>query len=68
VLYSWKKYKIFGPKKEEMAGGWVKLIMRSFIIVWCSPNIIRVRESRRIRWAGHVACMGEMRSAYKILV
>jgi hypothetical protein len=33
-----------------------------------SPNIIRFIKSRRIRWAGHVACMGEMRNAYRVLV
>jgi len=36
--------------------------------LYASPNIIRVIKSRRMRWAGHVACMGEMRNAYSILV
>jgi hypothetical protein len=36
--------------------------------LYASPNIIRVIKSRRTRWAGHVACMGEMRNAYNILV
>jgi hypothetical protein len=36
--------------------------------LYASPNIIRVIESRRMRWAGHVACMGEMRKAHRILV
>jgi len=36
--------------------------------VYCSPNIIRVIKSRRIRWAGHVELMGERRSVYRVLV
>jgi hypothetical protein len=43
-------------------------IMRSFITCIDSPSVIRVIKSRRVRWAGHVAHMGEMRSGYKILV
>ena len=37
-------------------------------MLYSSPNIIQVIRSRRLRWAGHVACMGEMRGAYRILV
>jgi hypothetical protein len=36
--------------------------------VYCSPNIIRVIKSRRVRWAGHVACLGEIKNAYKFFV
>jgi hypothetical protein len=36
--------------------------------VYCSPNIIRVIKSRRVRWMGHVACMGERRGLYRVLV
>jgi hypothetical protein len=42
--------------------------MRSFIICTSSPNIIRQIKSRRLRWAGHVARMGEKRKVYKVLV
>jgi hypothetical protein len=42
--------------------------MRSFINLYASPNIIRVIKSRRTRWVGHVARMGEMRNAYNIMV
>jgi len=36
--------------------------------VHCSPNIVRVNKSRRMRWAGHVACMGERRGVYRVVV
>ena len=36
--------------------------------LYCSPNIVRVIKSRRMRWAGHVACMGEERGVYRVLV
>jgi hypothetical protein len=42
--------------------------MRSFVTFYASPNITKVTKARRMRWAGHVACMGEMRNAYNILV
>jgi hypothetical protein len=53
--------RIFGPKRDEVMGKWRKLHRGSFII--CTPNIVRQIKSRRMRWAGHVACMGEERSA-----
>jgi hypothetical protein len=52
--------KIFGPKREE-DGSWKKLHNSS-------PNIVRVIKSRRMRWAGHVARMGEGRGVYSVLV
>jgi len=42
--------------------------MRNFYDLYSSPNIIRVIKSRRMRWAGHVARMGERRTAYRVLV
>jgi hypothetical protein len=59
--------RIFGPKRDEMVGGWRKL-HNELHNVYCLPNIIRMSKSRRKRWAGHAACMGEKRNAYKILV
>jgi hypothetical protein len=59
--------KIFGPKREE-DGSWRKLHNDEFHDVYSSPNIVRVIESRRMRWAGHVARMGEGRSVYWVLV
>jgi hypothetical protein len=50
--------KIFGPKREEVTGEQRKLHNEELNYVSSSPNIVRVVKSRRIRWAGHVACMG----------
>jgi len=36
--------------------------------LYCSPNIVRVIQSRRMRWTGHVACVGEQRGTYRVLV
>jgi hypothetical protein len=59
--------KIFGPKREE-DGSWRKLHNDELHSLYSSPNIIRVIKSRRMRWAGHVARMGEGRSVYRVLV
>jgi len=58
---------MFGSKREEAAGGWKRLHNEELHKLCASPNIIRVIKSRRMRWVEHVACMGEMRNAYKIL-
>jgi hypothetical protein len=50
--------KIFGPKSEEVTGEWRKLHTEQFNNLQFSPNIIRVIKSKKIRWAGHIACMG----------
>jgi hypothetical protein len=60
--------RIFGPKREEVAGGWRRLHNEELHNLHTSPDIIRVIKSRRMRWAGHIACMGKMRNAYNILV
>ena len=49
--------KIFGAKKDEITGEWRKLHKAEIHALYCSPNIIRSLKSRRLRWAGHVACM-----------
>jgi hypothetical protein len=59
---------IFGPNRDEVIGGWIKLHNGELYNFYCSPNIIGIMKSRRMRWAGHVACMGEKRYAYRILV
>jgi hypothetical protein len=59
---------IFGSKREEVAGGWRRLHNEEYHTLYASPNIIKVIKSRRMRGAGHVACMGGMRNPYKILV
>jgi len=49
--------RIFGPKKEEVAGGWRRLHNTKLRNLYASPNIIRVHKSRRTRWVRHVARM-----------
>jgi hypothetical protein len=51
-----------------VTGGWRELHNEEFHNLYSSPSIIRMIKSRRIRWAGHVARMGEKRNAYRILV
>jgi hypothetical protein len=60
--------RIFGPKRDEVTGGWRKLHNEGLHGLYSSPSIIRVIKARRMRWVGHVARMGEVRSAYNILV
>jgi hypothetical protein len=59
--------KIFVPKREE-DGSWRKLHNDDLRDRCSSPNIVRVIKSRRMRWAGHVARVGEGRGAYRVLV
>jgi hypothetical protein len=60
--------RIFGPKREEVTGGWRRLHNEEPHNFYASPNVISVVKSRRVRCVGHVARMGTMRNAYKILV
>jgi hypothetical protein len=57
-----------GPKRDEVTGGWRKLHNEELHGLYLSPSIVRVIKARMMRWAGHVACMGEVRGAYNILV
>jgi hypothetical protein len=59
--------RIFGPKKDEVTWEWRRLHNEELNDLYSSPNI-RMMKSRRMRWAGHVARMGEKRDAYRILV
>jgi hypothetical protein len=63
-----KVLRIFGPKRDEMTGRWRKLHNEEHQDLYSSPSIIRIIKSRRMRWAGHVARMGEKRNAYRLLV
>jgi hypothetical protein len=51
--------RIFGPKRDEVTGEWRKLHSEELNNLFSSPNIIKQMKSRRMRWAGHVARMGE---------
>jgi len=51
--------RIFGPRRDEVTGEWRKLHDDEFNDLYCSPNIARVIKSRRMRWVGHVARIGE---------
>ena len=53
--------RIFGPGKDEVTGEWRRLHNEELNDFYSSPNIVRVIKSRRMRWAGHVACIGEER-------
>ena len=58
--------RIFGPKGDEVTGEWRKLHNEELNDMYCSPNIVRVIKSRRMRWTGHVARVGERRGAYRV--
>ena len=60
--------RIFGPRRDEVMGDWRRLHNEEINVLYSSPNIVRVIKSRRMRWAGHVACMGEERGVYRVLV
>jgi hypothetical protein len=60
--------RIFGPKKDNETGGWRKLHNEGLHNLYSSPSIIRIIESRRMRWAGHVSRMRDKRYACRILV
>jgi hypothetical protein len=60
--------RIFGPKRDEVTGGWRKLHNGELHGLYSLPSSVRVIKARRMRWAGHVARMGEVRGAYNISV
>jgi hypothetical protein len=60
--------RVFGPKRNEVTGGWRKLHDEELHGLYSSPRIVRVIKARRMRWAGHVVRMWEVRGAYNILV
>ena len=60
--------RVFGPKRDEVTGEWRKLIKEELSDGYSLPNIVRVVKSRRMRWAVHVARMGEGRGVYRVLV
>ena len=59
---------IFGPERDEVTGEWKKIHNEELVDLYCSHNIVRVIKSRRMRWAGHVARIGERRGVCRVLV
>ena len=60
--------RVFGTKRVEVTGELRKLHKEELSDPYSLPNIVRVVKSRRMRWAGHVACMGEGRGVHRVLV
>jgi len=60
--------RVFGPKRDEVTGKWRKVHNEELNDMYSSPNIVRMIKSRRMRWAGHIARMGERRGVYRVLV
>jgi hypothetical protein len=60
--------RVFGPRRDEVTGEWRKLHNEELNELYSLPNIVRVVKSRRIRWAGYVARMGEDRGVHRVLV
>jgi len=60
--------RIIGPRRDEVTGEWGRLHNEELNDLYSSPNIVWVIKSRRMRWAGHVAHMGEERGVYRVLV
>jgi hypothetical protein len=60
--------RVFGAKKDDVTGGWRKLHHGKLRDLYSAPSIIRIIKSRKMRWAGHIARMGEKRNAYRLLV
>jgi len=56
--------RIFGPRRDDEKRNWRRMHNEALNDLYCSPNIVRVIKSRRMRWAGHVACMVEVRVLY----
>ena len=60
--------RIFGPRRDKVTGEWRRVHNGELNDLYCSPNIVRVVKSRRMRWAGLVVRMGEERGVYRVLV
>ena len=60
--------RVFGPKRDDVTGKWRKLHNEELSDLYSLPNIVRVVKSRRMRWAGHVALMGQGRGVHMVLV
>jgi hypothetical protein len=58
---------IFGPERDEVTGGWRNQHNKELRDLYSSQSIIRIIKSRMMKWAGHVARIGEKRNAYRLL-
>ena len=68
VFENWVLRRILGHKRDEVTAEWRKLHNKQLNDLCCSPNIVQVIKPRRMRWAGHVARMGERKVVYRVLV
>ena len=60
--------RVSGPERDKVTGEWRKLHNEELSDLYSLPNTVRVVKSRRMRWAGHVARMGEGRGVHRVLV
>jgi len=60
--------RILGPRRDEVTGEWKRLHNEELNDFYSSPTIVQVIKSRRMRWAGHVAHMGEERGVYRLMM
>jgi len=60
--------RIFGPRRDEVIGEWRKLHKKELNDMYSSPNVVRLRKSRSLRWVRHVARIGDRRGVYRVLV
>jgi len=65
VFENWVLRGICGPNRDEVTGEWRKLRIEELSDPYCSPNVVRVIKSRRMRWARHVARRWEKRGVYR---
>jgi len=67
-LFENRVLRIFEPRRDDVTGDWRKLHNEELNDLYWSPNFVRVIKSRRMRWAGHVASMGERRGVHRVSV
>jgi len=60
--------RIFGPRRIDVTGEWRKLHNEELNDIYSSSNIVQVIKSRRMRWAGHVACVGDSKAVYRVVM
>ena len=68
MFENWVLRRVFGPKRDEVTEEWRKLHNEEISDLYFLTNIVRVVKSRRMRWAGHVARIGEGRGVHRVLV